>query len=375
MSNVSLVENNNEESISYSNDDLYNISSWGADMTFRELTLMYSEGDLVKPELQRKFVWTIDEASRFIDSILLGLPVPSIFLAVDTDEKRLIVDGYQRIMSVNDFFRGIFTNTEKVFRLSNKNNINKKWRGKTFDELTTEEKRRIRTTTIHAIIFEQKHPKDDTGMYQIFERINTSGKSLKSQEIRNCVYQGSFNSLLFKLNLNDNWRKILRSEKEDSRMGDIELILRFFAMSEFEKSKEFNEKQINLNKYLNEYMGKNRNLIKEDIDELENQFVSTLEIALKFFGINVFKRKNSKHVYLKKIHPTTFDAVAVSILKAIEKGFDFNENIDFSKRYENLLLDKEFQNATSSRTTNVVQIKKRFNIASRYLFDLNYFEN
>ena len=67
------------EEDSYSNDDLYNISSWGADLSFREIISMYDEGDLVKPELQRKYVWTKVEASRFIDSILLGLPVPSVF--------------------------------------------------------------------------------------------------------------------------------------------------------------------------------------------------------------------------------------------------------------------------------------------------------
>lgn len=65
----------------YSNDDLFNITSWGADPSFRELITMYDEGELQKPELQRKYVWEKPEASRFIESLLLGLPVPSIFLA------------------------------------------------------------------------------------------------------------------------------------------------------------------------------------------------------------------------------------------------------------------------------------------------------
>ena len=65
---------------SYSNDDLYNINSWGADLSFRELITMYEEDELLKPELQRYYVWEKPEASRFIESILLGLPVPSIFV-------------------------------------------------------------------------------------------------------------------------------------------------------------------------------------------------------------------------------------------------------------------------------------------------------
>ena len=75
---------NKIENLSYSNDDLFNITSWGADLSFRELIMMYDDKDLVKPSLQRNYVWKLDEASRLIDSILLGLPIPSIFLALST---------------------------------------------------------------------------------------------------------------------------------------------------------------------------------------------------------------------------------------------------------------------------------------------------
>ena len=185
-----------EEREQYSDDDLYNINSWGADLSFREIISMYDEDELLKPELQRKYVWSKVEASRFIDSILLGLPVPSVFFAKEPNETMLIIDGFQRIMTVYDFVNGIFSGDGKVFRLSNTENINEKWRGKAFAELSVEEKRRIRNTTIHAIIFEQKYPQNDTGMFQVFERINTGGRTLKAQEIRNCVYQGKYNNLL-----------------------------------------------------------------------------------------------------------------------------------------------------------------------------------
>ena len=174
MDNKEFIENIVEEMSSYSDDSLFNISSFGTDISFRELITMYDEGDLEKPEMQRRYVWQKQEASRFIDSILLGLPVPSIFLAKNNEEKRLIVDGYQRIMTVYDFVKkGIFGGDGKSFSLSNTESINKKWRGKTFAELKPEEQRKIKNSPIHAIIFEQKEPKDDTGMYQIFERINT----------------------------------------------------------------------------------------------------------------------------------------------------------------------------------------------------------
>ena len=97
----------------YSDDSLFNISSWGADLSFRELVNMYEDDELIKPELQRKYVWDKVEASRFIESILLGLPVPSIFLA-QAGSQKLIVDGYQRIMTVYDYMRGIFSADKKV---------------------------------------------------------------------------------------------------------------------------------------------------------------------------------------------------------------------------------------------------------------------
>ncbi|MCQ5098288.1 DUF262 domain-containing protein [Blautia producta] len=248
-----IVDEIKEEMDGYSDDSLFNITSFGTDMTFRELITMYEEGDLEKPEMQRNYVWNKNEASRFIDSVLLGLPVPSIFLAKTKDEKRLIVDGYQRIMTVYDYVqRGIFGGDGKSFALSNSEIINKRWRGKTFQELQPEEKRRIRNFPIHAIVFEQKEPQDDTGMYQIFERINTGGRTLKPQEIRNCVYHGDFNKLLVELNKNANWRKIYNDGVEDTRMADIELILRMFAFGYIYSQEEIQQKQINLVKYLNQ---------------------------------------------------------------------------------------------------------------------------
>ena len=176
------------------------------------------------------------------------------FFAKEANETQLIVDGYQRIMTVHDYVKGVFSQDKNVFKLSNTDSINSRWRGKAFNELAVEEQRRIRNTTIHAIVFEQKYPCNNTGMYQIFERINTGGRTLKPQEIRNCVYQGEFNKLLFDLNKNKNWRKII-GEQEDSRMMDLELILRYFAIKELYLKKDF-PVQINLVKFLNEYMGK-----------------------------------------------------------------------------------------------------------------------
>lgn len=253
------IENVDSEDQETSNDDLFNITSWGADMSFRELISMYDDDELLKPELQRKYVWEKPEASRFIESILLGLPIPSIFLANTPDNNKLIIDGYQRIMTIYDYVKkGIFSKDGKAFKLTNTDKINHRWRGKSFNELSEFDQKKIRQTTIHAIIFEQKQPKDnDSSLFQIFERINTSGKILKPQEIRNCVYQGNLNTLLFELNQDIYWRKLYGNDIEDSRMLDLEFILRSFALANHEL-RILEKGQISLKMYLNEYMGEKK---------------------------------------------------------------------------------------------------------------------
>lgn len=372
MDNQDFCESIVEESESYSDDSLYNITSFGIDMSFREIVTMYKEGDLEKPELQRKYVWTKNEASRFIDSILLGLPVPSIFLAKTNDNKRLIVDGYQRIMTVYDYMEGVFSGDSKKFRLSNSDNIHPNWRGKTFEELTDEQKRTIKTYPIHAIVFEQKHPQDDTGMYQIFERINTSGRALRPQEIRNCVYHGEFNNLLFSLNKENIWRQILNLQKEDSRMSDVELILRFFAFSEIEDYSEFHQTQINLVKFLNIYMGSKKNMSKDELERYQKLFLDTMDFLYANIGKNLFrtcKVKNNCIVWAKKVNPVILDAVCTATIKVKNKYPDEQfDAFDLKKKYENLLKNEKFLNVIKQRTTNVDNIKSRVAIAAKELY-------
>lgn len=303
------------------------------------------------------------EASRFIESILMGLPVPSVFFA-QAGSQKLIVDGYQRIMTVYDYVRGIFTTDGKIFRLANSEKINERWRNKAFSELSVDEKRKIRSTTIHAIIFEQKKPEnDDTSMYQIFERINTSGRSLTPQEIRNCVYQGSFNSLLFELNKNEKWRKLFGTEKEDGRMRDIECILRFFVMKSDAVLKN-DSKQISLKKSLNEYMGQNADADKNVINNFKKEFLSTISIIYDVLGENAFKNY-TKDQFTKKFHPAIFDAVSVAIYKEIEKN-GINSNFTNEKHIE-MLKNEEFKTVISVRTTDVDNIKRRIELAREYL--------
>ena len=357
----------------YSNDDIYNINSWGADLSFRELIQLYDDDELVKPELQRKYVWDRSEASRFIDSILLGLPVPSIFLAKQKDEKMLIIDGYQRIMTVRDFVKGIFTGDGKTFKLTRTAKINKRWRGKAFAELTDTEQRRIRNTTIHAIIFVQVHPdNNNTGMYQVFERINTSGRTLQPQEIRNCVYQGKLNKLLFELNLDENWRKLYGLESEDSRMRDMEFILRFLAMSSAD-FREMDIVSISLKQFLNEFMGREENNEEENLAIFRNRFVTVTNKVFEIYGKEAFYNISSKHPdkLVPKFNPTIFDSITLATHIALENAQILN-NVDYKQNRLELLANESYQEAISTRTTRVDNIKTRISLALQYLYGAEY---
>lgn len=374
-----MIQNN--ESISYdiieeerneelANDDLFNISSWGADPSVRELITQYSEGDIEKPELQRKYVWNKKVASRFIESLLLGLPVPSIFLAnIESTGKRLIIDGYQRIRTLHDYIHdGIWRGDDSVFRLVDSNVINKRWRNKTFSELSESDKRRLKNYTIHAIIFEQRRPANDSAMFQIFERINTSGVSLNDQEVRNCVYQGAMNTRLFELNTKKEWRELFGKEMQDNRMVDLELILRFFAMNKPEIYLS-GEKNFILKKILNDEMANNRS----ESDYLERvcaDFSNTIDFIYRHFGEEAFYNlQNDLQKIRKRLYPTVYDSLMIATSIAISRNFN-PDGVDFKERRMAMLRDEAYRESITQGTMTVEHIKTRIQRALKILYEL-----
>ena len=367
------IENVDSEDQETSNDDLFNITSWGADMSFRELISMYDDDELLKPELQRKYVWEKPEASRFIESILLGLPIPSIFLANTPDNNKLIIDGYQRIMTIYDYVKkGIFSKDGKAFKLTNTDKINHRWKGKSYNELSEFDQKKIRQTTIHAIIFEQKQPKDnDSSLFQIFERINTSGKILKPQEIRNCVYQGNLITLLFELNQDIYWRKLYGNDIEDSRMLDLEFILRSFALANHEL-RILEKGQISLKMYLNQYMGEKKHNSISFIDSKRIDFQKVIKFIFDNLGIVAFRNLATENTYQTRFNPTIFDSISIATSYAMEKLGDNIPIEDIKNRHKILLLNDKFKEYSTIRTTNIDHINGRIQLASQILYGISY---
>lgn len=198
-------------------DVVYQINTFGADYTVDGLVLRFDRGDIYRPEFQRAFVWTLPQASKFVESILLGLPIPSVFLYREEDSRQhLIVDGLQRLTTLHAFQKGIFPTNEKAFRLKN---VKTRFENKTLEELSPEDQRRFEDAVIHAMIIQQAVPEGDkSSVFHIFERLNSNGTPLEPQEVRSAIYHGPFQSALYELNRDPVWREIFGLSISDPRM-------------------------------------------------------------------------------------------------------------------------------------------------------------
>ena len=202
----------------------YVIRSYGADYTVDSLVKRMETGAFIVPDFQRKYLWSKTHASRFIESLLMGLPVPGIFLYKRPEDGRnLVIDGQQRLRTLHGFYKGFFRETK--FRL---HGVRAPWNGLTYDDLDAEDQLRIDDSIVHAVIFSQESPRDAVdSIHFVFERINSGGIRLSSQEIRNCIADGDFTRLTAELNDNSFWRKIYG--KPSLRSKDQELITRVLA--------------------------------------------------------------------------------------------------------------------------------------------------
>lgn len=333
----------------------YDITTYPSDFTLSGLFKMWQNGDIAIPDYQREFVWSIKQSSLLIESFLIGLPVPPIFFYVDEENRNLVIDGQQRLLSVFFFLEGYFgAENEKgkrqTFRLTGLNPKNK-FHNKRFVDLEDNDKRKLENSVLRAINVRQLSPKDQsTSVYHIFERLNTGGTPLKPQEIRNCVFRGDFLNRLRELNSNENWRAILGKKLIDKHQNDVELILRAFGLcyhlEEYEKPmKEF------LSKTSRKYQdGKAKR-----IDTFEESFKKATKL------INETLRKKPFSVR-GPLNTSIFDSVFCITINNINKIPK-----DFSDRYEKLLKDEKFIEYTSLATTDAKIVKDRFNYVEQKL--------
>lgn len=345
-------ENDELEDIEESSiEDLSRIVSYNVSNTVEVLQFKIDSEEIdLKPEFQRDFVWDMTRASLFIDSLLIGLPIPSIFLGKSKeDETYKVIDGQQRLKSVYYFMKGKFISNGKEQIFSLRNLHEREWNGQTYAELESKYQRRIRNAVLNTTVIEDIDSKPSV-VHDIFQRLNTGGMSLLDQEIRNCIYNGQMNKSLFELNNNEDWRILLGKAHPDARLRDIELVLRFFALLE-----AVNSYEPSMREFLSSYQKKNVTKTPEYAI-----FNETMKLIRTEIGVDAFKISRS-------VNKSVCDAITVSIAQILASG---KKPVNLTYQHKRLLQDEDFIKYVSSGTSTETSVKGRIDLARNYYLGL-----
>jgi hypothetical protein len=236
-----------------------------------------NQGELIlQPEFQREYVWDDNKASRFIESILMQIPTPVVYLAEDDEGKQLTIDGHQRLRSIYRFWRN-------EFPLKNLT-VFKELNGKYFKDLDKKYQRAFLNGIIRIILIRRESHYDIK--FEIFERLNTGSVHLNDQELRNCVCRGPYNDLIKELAGNSDFLFLLGLREPDRRMRDREFVLRFFAFYHT----PYNQYKPPMKKFLNDEMRNYLNISAEEANKLKTAFKQSVELTKTVFGDKAFRR-------------------------------------------------------------------------------------
>lgn len=285
-----------------------------------DLHRMYKDGTLdINPGFQRDVVWSTSQQSRFIDSLVKQLPIPSMCIAFDNRvQKRIIIDGLQRIATIIAFL------TAEGWKISKLDDINPDIAGKTAREFANEDSnlhmyfQRVQNEVLPVNVLRCDFGNKSHMQYifTIFHRLNTGGAKLTNQEIRNCIYGGKFNDLLKELDKDNRWRHLnqMKDPELNYRFSKQEIILRFFAFND-----SLNQYNGKIAKFLNEYMHQNQDPADSFIEEKRQLFERVVSL------------------FLESVYPgdepasRTPTSVMEAVLVAIARNIDYLETIEVSK--------------------------------------------
>jgi hypothetical protein len=352
----------------------YDITASPNDFNIMTLHSFIESGAVKIPGFQRNFVWDLKRASKLIESVIIGLPVPQIFLYEQGRNKFLVIDGQQRLMSLYYFMKGRFPRKERrvelreifdehskippdileddafftKFRLQlphqppgQPNKLN----GLTYE--TLEEYRTVfELRTIRNVIIKQNLPEgDDSSIFEIFNRLNSGGMNLKPQEIRISLYHSRFYEVLQKLNLNAGWRHILGLPQPDLHMKDLEIVLRGFAMF-----MEGDDYRPSMASFLNRFSSKCRTISNDRLAELKEVFERFVD-SCSALPPRAFYGKVSG-----KFNVLLFEAVFAAQARSLSEG---NGKPLELPRLESLKEDRAFVEASQKATTDKANVALR----------------
>lgn len=334
------------------------VSYSGTDFDAEGLVRRLGRGDIVIPSFghgeeglelaafQRSFVWRKSQMDRFIESLLLGYPIPGIMLVQQVDKRYLVLDGQQRLRTLQAFYSGVHLN--KVFQLDN---VANEFRGLTYSTLLPEQRRMLDNTFIQATIVRTDGTRESLeSIYKVFERLNSGGTQLTPHEIRVALYPGAFVEFLGELNSERGWRQVYGPVSP--RLRDQEVLLRIIAL--YMRSEEYYRP---LKKFLNDFLGDHRDLTKLPSREVRETFVQATEALAAVDARQALRRAG------QRVNAALLEAVVVASMRRASGGGDMSPAA-IGAALSALTLDDEITRATTVSTATEENLKSRLEVAA-----------
>ena len=364
--------------------DQYNLVSSPNDFNTKTLVDFIDSGVVIIPGFQRNYVWDVKRASRLIESILVGLPIPQVFLYEQARNRFLVIDGQQRLMSIYYFVKERFPRREKLADLrllsDGRSNLSaeilskgeyfsdfqlilpentpgqpNRFHRERYSTLGEDYQTRFDLRTIRNIIVQQIHPQGDDAMYEIFNRLNSGGVNLRPQEIRRCTYDSKFYEMLYRTNTQPEWRALVGAQIPDTHMKDVEILLRGFAM--LISGETYRPSMV---KFLNRF--------SQEAKLFDEEYLNQLQLLLQSFLVSCKHLKpDAFHSSRGRFSPMIFESVFVAACAEPYKNKGTIKGRIDAESLRNLIGDPDFRGATQSKTADTASVRTRLSRARAIL--------
>lgn len=310
------------------------------------------------PEFQRDFVWNSTQQARLIESSLMRIPLPVLYVAEDKDGKIIVVDGLQRLTTFYNFLEDKFS-----LRDIDSNDENSLIRNKKFSQLPIQLQERIEDTQLTLYILDSKAP--ERARLDIFERVN-SGVPLTRQQMRNCLYSGKSTRWLGDIAKSSIFQKVTGGSLDSKKMRDREAINRFCSFYII----GYKNYRGDMEEYLALALKAMNEMTDSKLEELKNTFMQTLDYLYILFGKHAFRKSiiNYSDDGKSVLNISLFDALTTVISKRIKMNNARNKSCDKRKVVKLLCFDG-FTSSISTSTNNTKQVNMRHSLLES-MFDL-----
>jgi len=326
--------------------------------TVFELLRKYDQKKLIiNPDFQRNLVWKPAQKSKFIESIILNFPLPPFYVNQTREGKYIIVDGLQRTSTLHEFVNDEFklTDLEALPKLN----------GYNFSELIKQPgDYQTRIEDKKLLLYLIRPSVSIKVIYDIFNRINTSGTMLNRQEVRNCIFIGKATQLLKELSELDYFKQAIDNGISAKRMKDREAVLRYLAFQILDYETDY---QGDMSDFVEEAMRKINLMTEEEIATLKSDFERVMKRTFLFFDKRNFRLPTGQ----------TKGRINMAVLESVSYFFSIKDDMFLAKHrqtikrnFDNLLKDKAYLDAVKSSTNSKAKVKTRFKRVQDILGDV-----